>query len=159
MWWIALALIIAGILLMFVEFLLVPGVGVAGIFSLISLGAACWYTFDYIGYNAGWWVTSVVLALLLILLFIILRTKTWKKFELDTDVTSQVNTASSQLHEGDRGVTLTRLAPIGTGRFGTVCKLGTGFDDAFLDAMPALLDDTKTDTKPSILDAEMVPDV
>ena len=71
MWWIALALIIAGILLMFVEFLLVPGVGVAGIFSLISLGAACWYTFDYIGYNAGWWVTSVVLALLLILLFII----------------------------------------------------------------------------------------
>lgn len=46
-----------------------------------------------------------------------------------------------------------------TGRFGTVCKLGTGFDDAFLDAMPALLDDTKTDTKPSILDAEMVPDV
>lgn len=121
MWWIALALIIAGILLMFVEFLLVPGVGVAGIFSLISLGAACWYTFDYIGNNAGWWVTSVVLALLLILLFIILRTKTWKKFELDTDVTSQVNTASSQLHEGDRGVTLTRLAPIGTGRFGTVC--------------------------------------
>ncbi len=106
---------------MFVEFLLVPGVGVAGIFSLISLGAACWYTFDSIGYNAGWWVTSVVLALLLILLFIILRTKTWKKFELDTDVTSQVNTASSQLHEGDRGVTLTRLAPIGTGRFGTVC--------------------------------------
>lgn len=46
-----------------------------------------------------------------------------------------------------------------TGRFGTVCKLGTGFDDAFLDAMPALLDDTKTETKPAILDAEMVPDI
>lgn len=46
-----------------------------------------------------------------------------------------------------------------TGRFGTVCKLGTGFDDAFLDAMPALLDDTKTETKPAILDAEMTPDI
>ena len=121
MWWIALALIIAGILLMFVEFLLVPGVGAAGVFSLLSLGAACWYTFYCIGYSAGWWVTSVVLALLLVFLFIILRTKTWKKLELNTDVTSKVNTASSQLHVGDNGVTLTRLAPIGTGRFGTLC--------------------------------------
>ena len=121
MWWIALALVIAGILLMFVEFLLVPGVGVAGVFSLLSLGAACWYTFYCIGYSAGWWVTSVVLALLLVFLFIILRTKTWKKLELNTDVTSKVNTASSQLHVGDNGVTLTRLAPIGTGRFGTLC--------------------------------------
>ena len=46
-----------------------------------------------------------------------------------------------------------------TGRYGTVCKLGTGFDDAFLDAMPTLLDHSKTETKPSILDAEMIPDV
>ena len=46
-----------------------------------------------------------------------------------------------------------------TGRFETVCKLGTGFDDAFLDAMPALLDGTISETMPSSVDAEMVPDV
>ena len=46
-----------------------------------------------------------------------------------------------------------------TGRFETVCKLGTGFDDAFLDAMPALLDGTLSETRPSSVDAEMVPDV
>ncbi len=46
-----------------------------------------------------------------------------------------------------------------TGRFETVCKLGTGFDDAFLDAMPALLDVTLSETRPSSVDAEMVPDV
>ena len=46
-----------------------------------------------------------------------------------------------------------------TGRFETVCKLGTGFDDAFLDAMPALLDDSLSESKPSSVDAEMVPDV
>lgn len=45
------------------------------------------------------------------------------------------------------------------GRFGTVCKLGTGFDDAFLDAMPALLDKYKTSDRPSSLDAKMIPDV
>ena len=45
------------------------------------------------------------------------------------------------------------------GRFGTVCKLGTGFDDAFLDGMPALLDGYKTSKRPSSLDAKMIPDV
>ena len=45
------------------------------------------------------------------------------------------------------------------GRFGTVCKLGTGFDDAFLDGMPALLDGYKTCERPSSLDAKMIPDV
>ena len=46
-----------------------------------------------------------------------------------------------------------------TGRFGTACKLGTGFDDAFLDAMPGLLEKYRCETKPTSLDAEMVPDV
>ncbi len=45
------------------------------------------------------------------------------------------------------------------GRFGTACKLGTGFDDAFLDAMPGLLEKYRCETKPASLDAEMVPDV
>ena len=45
------------------------------------------------------------------------------------------------------------------GRFGTVCKVGTGFDDAFLDGMPALLDGYKTSERPSSLDAKMIPDV
>ena len=46
-----------------------------------------------------------------------------------------------------------------TGRYGTVCKLGTGFDDAFLDNMPSLLDDYKSAAKPSSVDAKMIPDV
>ena len=46
-----------------------------------------------------------------------------------------------------------------TGTFPTVCKLGTGFDDAFLDYMPTLLDGTLSETKPGSVDAEMIPDV
>lgn len=44
-------------------------------------------------------------------------------------------------------------------RFKTVCKLGTGFDDAFLDAMPAMLDPYLSESRPRSVDAEMVPDV
>lgn len=45
------------------------------------------------------------------------------------------------------------------GRYGTVCKLGTGFDDAFLDGLPAMLDGYKSSDVPSSLDAKMQPDV
>ncbi len=45
------------------------------------------------------------------------------------------------------------------GSFKTVCKLGTGFDDAFLAGMPDLLDDGLSETRPSSVDAEMEPDV
>ena len=46
-----------------------------------------------------------------------------------------------------------------TERYGTVCKLGTGFDDAFLDNMPNLLDKYKAASKPASVDAKMIPDV
>ena len=46
-----------------------------------------------------------------------------------------------------------------TGRYGTVCKLGTGFDDAFLDNLPNLLDMYKSPEIPQSLDAKMQPDV
>ncbi len=46
-----------------------------------------------------------------------------------------------------------------TGQYCTVCKLGTGFDDAFLDGMPALLDEYKSEKQPKSVNAKMVPDV
>lgn len=46
-----------------------------------------------------------------------------------------------------------------TGRFSTVCKLGTGFDDAFLAQLPDMLDEYISQDKPASVDAKMVPDV
>ena len=41
----------------------------------------------------------------------------------------------------------------------TICKLGTGFDDAFLDSMPELLDKYKSIEKPANVHSNMIPDV
>lgn len=120
MWWITTALILAGIIFMLVELLLIPGVGIGGFLSLAALGAACWYTFAYIGYTAGWWVLSCTLVLLVVCIVFSLRARTWKKFELSTEITSKVNVESSRVRAGDRGVAKTRLAPMGTGKFGDV---------------------------------------
>ena len=46
-----------------------------------------------------------------------------------------------------------------TEKYCTVCKLGTGFDDACLDAMPGLLDKYKSQECPKNVDAKMIPDV
>ncbi|AGI48135.1 DNA ligase I, ATP-dependent (dnl1) [Thermoplasmatales archaeon BRNA1] len=46
-----------------------------------------------------------------------------------------------------------------TGKFCTTCKLGTGFDDAFLASLPSLLDRYRSESKPTSVFAEMVPDV
>ena len=46
-----------------------------------------------------------------------------------------------------------------SGTYGTICKLGTGFDDVFLDRMPELLNKYKCESKPQSVNAKMVPDV
>lgn len=119
MWWITVGLILAGIVLMFIEMLLLSG-GFAGVACLACFGAATWYTFDKMGPVAGRWVLLFVLVLLIIMIIIMLREKTWRKFSLKEDISSQVNKEVEKVSVGDKGVTLSRLAPIGSARFESI---------------------------------------
>ena len=133
MWWITVGLIIAGIVFMLIEMLLIPGVGVAGIFSLAAMVAASWYSFVYISPEAGWWVTVALLAVLVVMIAVILRKKTWKRFELNEELTSKVNLESEKLSVGVRGVTLTRLAPVGNARFNDLNCEVKSYDNKMID--------------------------
>ncbi|MEA4977209.1 MAG: ATP-dependent DNA ligase [Methanomassiliicoccaceae archaeon] len=44
-------------------------------------------------------------------------------------------------------------------RFGTACKLGTGFDDEFLEKLPKMLEPYISQDRPPSVDAQMIPDV
>lgn len=120
MWWIIAALILAGILLMLIEMLLTPGVGIAGILSLGAFGASVWYAFNSFGYTVGWVLLVVVTLILVVMMLFILRSGTWKKLSLKTEIDSSVNDEFEHLKVGDTGVAQTRLAPLGTARFGNV---------------------------------------
>lgn len=110
-------LILVGLVLIFAEILLVPGVGVAGILGLLSMGGSCFYAFTEFGETTGAIVTAVNAVLVAALTVYVLRAKTWKKMSLETNITSKaVETAVLAL--GDTGRTLTRLAPMGSVRFG-----------------------------------------
>ena len=52
-------LILVGLVLIFAEILLVPGVGIAGILGLLSMGGSCYYAFYEYGNTVGAIVTAV----------------------------------------------------------------------------------------------------
>ncbi|MCL2032679.1 MAG: ATP-dependent DNA ligase [Methanomassiliicoccaceae archaeon] len=60
---------------------------------------------------------------------------------------------------GKYGALLMAVFDEETGHYCTVCKLGTGFDDAFLAGLPDLLDGYLSEGRPHTVDAQMIPDV
>ena len=60
---------------------------------------------------------------------------------------------------GKYGALLMAVFDDETGHYGTVCKLGTGFDDVFLEGLPDMLDKYLSDERPKMVDAQLIPDV
>ncbi len=145
-------LILVGLVLMFAEILIIPGVGVAGILGLLSLGGSCFYAFYEFGNTVGAIVTGVNVLLLVALAVWILRAKTWKRMSLETNIDSKaVSDNSSVLAVGDRGRTLTRIAPMGSARFGDFVievKAVEGMLDPNIDVEVVLIEDNKIYVKP-----------
>ena len=114
-------LIAVGLVLILAEILLIPGIGVAGILGLVSLGGSCFYAFHEYGASTGTIVTVVNVVLLLGLTIYVLRAKTWRKLALNTNMDSKIQFFDEdRIAVGDTGRTITRLAPMGTARIGDV---------------------------------------
>ena len=107
-------LILVGIILILVEILLIPGIGIAGILGLTSICGSAYYAFAHLGPWTGVIVTVVNIALLAVLIFYALRGKTCKRLELDTVIDKHIE--EEEVAVGDRGIAATRLGPIGTAR-------------------------------------------
>ena len=143
-------LILVGLVLMFAEILVIPGVGVAGVLGLLSLGGSCFYAFYEYGNMTGGIVTAVNVVLLVAMLVWVLRAKTWKRMSLETKIESKAVEASF-LSVGDKGKTLTRLAPMGSARFGDFVievKALEGLLDPNVDVEVVLIEDNKIYVKP-----------
>ena len=113
------SLIIVGLVLMFAEIMIIPGVGIAGILGVAAMGGSCYYAFHEYGTTAGYITLASIVLLMIILIVWSLRSKTWKKMALDTNITSKAVVPETEVKVGDKGVSVTRLAPMGKARFGT----------------------------------------
>jgi len=145
-------LILVGLVLIFAEILLVPGVGIAGILGLLSMGGSCFYAFYEFGNTVGAIVTAVNAVLIVALTIWVLRAKTWKKMALETNIDSKA-VESATLAVGDHGKTLTRLAPMGSARFGNYVvevKALEGMLDPDVLVEVVLIEDNKIYVKPIV---------
>ena len=108
-------LIILGIFLLGVEVFLLPGITVAGIGALISCGFGIYEAFVKYGNAGGFIEPAAVLVLSVIMLAMGLRAKTWKRLALHNNIdgASQPSPEKEHIAAGDRGTTVTRLAPGG----------------------------------------------
>lgn len=126
-------LIVVGICLVLLEILVLPGfiVGVAGAAMMV---AGVGGTYLYHGFMWGNIALLVTVAGSLVAVYFALNSKTWRKLSLQTEIDGRVNNPDvSLVKPGDRGVTVTRLAPMGRVRIDTL-ELEAKSEESLIDA-------------------------
>lgn len=114
-------LIVLGIVLLLIEFLVIPGVTIAGIGGLVLIGTSIYSTYKSYGSTTGNIVLIVTLLFVLLATFFALRSKTWRKVMLNTTVDGKASESfDDKLKPGDHGKAVTRLAPMGNAMFGDI---------------------------------------
>jgi membrane-bound ClpP family serine protease len=114
-------LILLGILLLVVEFLIIPGITIAGIGGVALIGGTIYLTYKNYGVMAGNIVLLSTLVLIIGVAILTLRSRTWKKVMLDTKIDGKAaDSMEDLLKPGDRGKAITRLAPMGNIQVGEV---------------------------------------
>ena len=108
--------LIVGILLCALEIVALPG-GIAGIFGLLLTVFGVWQSYVLWGLGIGNTVLCICAAILVVLIALLLKTKTWKKFSLNEESNSSVNHIDNNLTVGQKGATVARLAPTGKALF------------------------------------------
>ncbi len=109
-------LILLGIFLFLVEFLLIPGITVAGIGGAILLIGSIIMGYRYHGVTAGNFILLGTLVLFVITLVFVLKGKTWRRLGLNTVVDGKMNVIEEKgkkIKTGDEGVTVSRINPMG----------------------------------------------
>ena len=118
MWTVIIILILVGILMLLLEVLVIPGSGVAGIIGFALMVAGIWMAYSKQGITAGNITLGITLGVNLIGLILALRSKTWNKVMLKTQIDSKARTVPlEELKPGDKGRTISRCAPMGKAMF------------------------------------------
>ena len=111
---IILLLIALGIILLLLEFAVIPGFTVFGVGGIALLGYSVYLAFVHYGNLAGILTVIFLITLIPILFFKFLKSKAGKKMQLDSKITGIVDALEKERFKvGDQGKAISRLAPIG----------------------------------------------
>lgn len=109
-----LLLLALGVVLVIVEFMLIPGLSIAGIGAFISFAFSVYLSFKYWGNLAGIVTLIAILVFVPVLLYFLFKGNAMKPMMLNSDIDGKVNTIDEQkIQVGNEGITTGRLAPLG----------------------------------------------
>ena len=107
-------LVFFGLLFLVAELVLLPGVSIGAVLALVCYGSSVYLAFRDFGPVTGTVVILVILVLSVIATVVSLRAKTWQRFSLKQEIrSSSMPVIPAEEQVGDRGVTLSRLSPMG----------------------------------------------
>ena len=117
------------------------------------MAGSCWLAFDGYGQTTGFIILAVNIILAVVCTVLTLRSRTWKKLSLHTEIDSRTDSAPEDkgIAVGSEGKTITRLAPMGKVLFGDVtveCTARNGLIDPGQEVTVILIDDNKIYVKP-----------
>lgn len=106
-------LLIFGVLFLIAELVLLPGVSIGALLSIVCYGSAIYLGFDH-STTVGIVILVVAILSAIAASIFSLRAKTWQRFALKKEIQSQsMPSPDKELKTGDRGVTVSRLSPMG----------------------------------------------
>lgn len=146
------AIILAGLLLLVLEILVIPGTGVVGIIGFILIAIGIYYGYRDHEALTGNIILASTFVLSIASVWLSLRSKTWNKAMLHTQLEGKApSLITENLTIGDKGVAISRLAPAGTALIGDVkCEVHTlgDFIDQGSEIVVIKVDQNKIYVKP-----------
>ncbi len=108
-------LIVIGVILLLLEFLVIPGTTIAAIGGVLFIGAGIYLSYETFGSETGNYVLLGSIGFLVISIIWALRWGTWRKFMLNENVEGVVSQTESEdeVKVGDEGTCISRLNPMG----------------------------------------------
>lgn len=146
-------LIILGIALLLVEFLIIPGITIAGIGGFLCVAGGIIAAFYVHGIKAGTITLFSALTAVIATGLIVYKSKTFRHIMLESNINGvAINVkAENNFNVGDHGKTVTRLAPIGKAMINdkmVEAKSLTGFIDENTEIEIVKIQNTNVIVKP-----------
>ncbi|MEA3317059.1 MAG: NfeD family protein [Bacteroidota bacterium] len=107
-------LILLGVFLFFVEFLLIPGITIAGIGGAILIIVGIYFGYHDYGTPVGHYILFGTAVGLIVTVYFSFRSRTWKSFMLNSKIEGKVSSdIEEEIEIGEIVETSTRLNPFG----------------------------------------------
>lgn len=107
-------IIFLGLVFMLLEVLVIPGTTFVGIIGIILMVVGIYFAYTKHGTDIGHYFLGGSVLLSFIVLYLALKSDTWKKATLQTELTGKMNTIDAEkVRVGDEGKAISRLTPMG----------------------------------------------